>query len=168
MNFLEQLVGEWYSYRGYYVRTNVRVGPRERGGFEGELDVVAFHPETKEIVHVETSMDAVSWDKRRERYDKKFSRGRKYIPQLFPFAHGRPHQMAVFGFPRSMSVDDPLGPRVEVVLMPDLIHRIGSTLSEVRVESGAVPENYPLLRAMQFSLDYGGFLVGWGETRSRV
>jgi hypothetical protein len=64
MNFLEQLVGEWYSYQGYYVRTNVMVGPRDAGGYEGELDVVAFHPETREIVHVETSMDALSWDKR--------------------------------------------------------------------------------------------------------
>lgn len=42
MNFLEQLVSEWYSYRGFYVRENVRVGLRDRGGYQGELDVVAF------------------------------------------------------------------------------------------------------------------------------
>lgn len=58
MNFLEQPVSEWYAYQGYYVRENVRVSPRDRGGYKGELDVVAFHPETGELVHVETSMDA--------------------------------------------------------------------------------------------------------------
>src|SRR5690349_2182454 len=43
-NFLEQLVAEWYEFQGYFVRRNVRVGPRAGGGHAGELDVVAFHP----------------------------------------------------------------------------------------------------------------------------
>jgi len=44
MNHLEQLVTEWYEYRGYFVRRNVQVGPRLKGEYECELDVVAFHP----------------------------------------------------------------------------------------------------------------------------
>ena len=42
MNHLEQLVGEWYEYNGYFVRRNVRVEKRLKGGFEGELDVLLF------------------------------------------------------------------------------------------------------------------------------
>jgi len=32
INFLEQLAAEWYEFRGYFVRRNVRVGPRPKGG----------------------------------------------------------------------------------------------------------------------------------------
>ena len=41
-NFLEQLVREWYEYQGYFVRQNVNVGKRAKGGYECELDIVAF------------------------------------------------------------------------------------------------------------------------------
>ncbi len=47
MNFLEQLVAEWYAYKGYFVRTNIKFGKRIRGGYEGEMDVVAFDPKEK-------------------------------------------------------------------------------------------------------------------------
>lgn len=76
MNHLEQLVAEWYEYRGYFVRRNVQVGPRTKGGYECELDVVAFHPAQNHLVHIEPSMDADSWTKREKRYAKKFSAGR--------------------------------------------------------------------------------------------
>lgn len=35
-NFLEQLVAEWYEFRGYFVWRNINVGPRPKGGFESE------------------------------------------------------------------------------------------------------------------------------------
>lgn len=53
-NHLEQLAAEWYEYRGYFVRRNVRVGPRAQGGHEGELDIVAFDPRKVALVHIET------------------------------------------------------------------------------------------------------------------
>src|SRR5690242_17667960 len=84
VNFLEQLAAEWYEFQGYYVRRNVKVGPRARGGHEGELDIVAFHPERRHLVHVEPSTDSQSWEKREQRYKKKFAAGRRYIPGLFP------------------------------------------------------------------------------------
>ena len=43
-NYLEQLVAEWLEYQGYFVRRNVLVGKRAAGGYECELDVVAFNP----------------------------------------------------------------------------------------------------------------------------
>lgn len=82
-NYLEQLIAEWYEYKGYFVRRNVLVGKRAKGGYECELDVVAFHPEAKHLVHLEPSMDANSWAEREKRYRKKFDAGRKHIPQLF-------------------------------------------------------------------------------------
>ena len=44
MNHLETLTAEWLAYKGYFVRTGVKVGKREKGGWDGELDVVGFHP----------------------------------------------------------------------------------------------------------------------------
>lgn len=82
-NYLEQMVAEWYEYQGYFIRRNVLVSRRERGGFESELDVVAFHPGSRHLVHVEASMDFDSWDRRESRYAQKFSAGRRYIPELF-------------------------------------------------------------------------------------
>ena len=82
-NFLEQLVAEWYEFRGFYVRRNVKVGKRSKGGHEGELDVVAFHPVERRLVHVETSMDAENWEKRETKFSRKFKAGKTYIPSLF-------------------------------------------------------------------------------------
>lgn len=83
-NHLESLVAEWYEFRGYFVRRNVQVGKRPKGGYECELDIVAFNPEQGSLVQVEPSLDADSWAKRDARYQKKFGAGRKYIPGLFP------------------------------------------------------------------------------------
>ncbi len=82
-NYLEQLVSEWYEFKGYFVRRNIKVGKRAKGGYEGELDVVAFHPSKKHLVHIEPSLDAHRWDKREERFAKKFAAGRKHISKIF-------------------------------------------------------------------------------------
>jgi len=42
INFLEALISEWLEYKGMFVRNNVFVGPREKVGYECELDVVAI------------------------------------------------------------------------------------------------------------------------------
>ena len=42
VNFLEQLVAEWYEYRGYFIRRNVWVGKLAKGGYECELDIIDF------------------------------------------------------------------------------------------------------------------------------
>ena len=45
-NHLEQLIAEWYEFQGYFVRRNVLVGKRSKGGYECELDVIV--PEGEE------------------------------------------------------------------------------------------------------------------------
>ena len=42
-NHLEDLTAEWLEFNGYFVRKSVLVGRRDKGGWEGELDVVAVH-----------------------------------------------------------------------------------------------------------------------------
>ena len=167
MNFLDDLVSQWYSYQGYYVRTNVRVGPRALGGYEGELDVVAYKPDSNEVVHCETSMDALSWKKRRDRFQQKFERGKKYIPGLFNRQEMNIQQRAIFAYPRSTTLPNRLGSGIQIVLMPELIGQIINYFRKVRLGSAAVPENLPLIRAMQFAAQFGGIAPSRTQAATR-
>ena len=102
MNHLEQLTAEWFEYCGFFVRRSVRVGKLKRGGFAGEVDVVAYHPIQRRIIHVETSMDAMRWVDRKRRYAKKFQIGKRYVPGLFAGskATDRLDQVVLLGFER--------------------------------------------------------------------
>jgi len=160
MNYLEQLVSEWYEYRGYFVRRNVLVGKRMDGGWECELDVVAFHPEKKHLVQIEPSMDSNSWEKREQRYHKKFEAGRKYIPQLFAGIDLPDHieQIALFGLGSRANHPNLAGGHVW--LMSDLLTEITKVLRPLRVEMAAVSEQYPLLRTIQFMCQHERMLFG--------
>jgi hypothetical protein len=84
VNHLEQLVAEWLQYNQYFVRVSVPVGPRAKGGFEGELDVVGIDLANNHLIHVECSLDAASWEKREQKFTAKFERGRRFINAVFP------------------------------------------------------------------------------------
>jgi hypothetical protein len=150
MNHLEQLVSEWYEFQGYFVRRNVHVGRRPNGGWECELDVVAFHPTKKHLVHIEPSMDSNSWPKREERYLRKFEAGRKYIPELFAGIQipENIEQIALFGLGSKSNNTTLAGG--EVWLASDLLLKITETLRNLRIEKAAVSEQFPLLRTIQF------------------
>lgn len=153
-NFLEQLVTEWYEYRGYFVRRNVWVGKRGRGGFESELDIVAFNPKTRHLAHVEPSLDAESWEKRERRFRKKFDAGRKHIPGLFP-GFDLPdeiEQIAVLVF--ASKINHPTIGGGKVLLISDLMREILEDLSEKKIAANAVPEHHALLRTLQFVVEY--------------
>jgi hypothetical protein len=60
VNYLEQLLAEWYEFPGYFLRRNVLVGKRKKGGYDCELDIVGFDPVKRRLLHVEPSMDAAS------------------------------------------------------------------------------------------------------------
>lgn len=153
MNYLEQLAAEWYQFKNYFVRTNVWVGPRPNGGYECELDVVAFHPGRKHLVHIEPSMDAHSWAMREKRFAKKFEAGRKYIPDLFQGLDlpDEVEQIALLGFASKQNHEELAGG--EIMLVGELLNQILSELRHLKVASSAVPEGYPLLRTLQFVAD---------------
>ena len=153
-NHLEDLVAEWYQFQGFFVRRNIQVGKRLQGGYECELDIVAFHPEQKRLVHVEPSLDADSWEKREERYLKKFEAGRRYIPGLFPGINlpSPPEQIALFVFAGRGTRDAVGGGRI--VLIKDFMRDILTVVRERRVASAAIPEEYSLLRTLQFAAQY--------------
>lgn len=168
MNFLEQLVAEWYGYQGYFVRTNIKFAPRSRGGYGGEMDVICYKPETSEFIYIEASTDAYSWSKRKRRFEKKFTDARENYMSIFPFKqlHIRPRQIALVGFNQNSISQTAswksLAPNgspwgnigIEVIHMPDFLKQINTKLRNQNPQNDAVPETYPLLRAIQYSSFY--------------
>lgn len=153
-NYLEQLIAEWYEYKGYFVRRNVLVGKRAKGGYECELDVVAFHPEAKHLVHLEPSMDANSWAEREKRYQRKFDAGRKHIPQLFEGIEipTEIEQIAVLVFASKANRGTLGGGRL--MLIDELLQEIFRELRDKHLASSAIPEHLTVLRSFQFVAEY--------------
>lgn len=154
MNHLEQLLAEWYEYQGYFVRRNVLVGKRPKGGYDCELDIVAFHPEKKELLHVEPSMDADSWAVREKRYRQKFEAGQKHIPELFKGLDlpERIKQYAVFVFASKANHSELAGGTI--ILVDEILRDIAEDLADKKINSQAIPEQYSLLRSIQFVIHY--------------
>jgi len=150
INFLEQLVAEWYEYQGYFVRRNVFVGKRSKGGFECELDVVAFHPETKRLVQIEPSSDASSWEDREKRYKKKFDAGKKYIHKLFNGLDlpDEIEQIAVFVFRGKDKHKTISGGKI--IFLSELLTQIYQKVKGINPMQHAIPEQYVILRSFQF------------------
>ena len=152
-NHLESLVAEWYEFNGYFVRRNVQVGKRPEGGYEAELDVVAFDPGQRLLVQVEPSLDTKRWDIREARYTKKFDAGRKYIPRLFPnlVLPNKIDQIALFvhvGRARETIAGG------RVVPIAAFMEQIRAGIGDRKVGSAAIPEGFPLLRTLQFAAQF--------------
>lgn len=152
VNHLEQLVSEWLQYNGYFVRVSVQVGARAKGGFEGELDVVALNPVTQHLLHVECSLDALSAEKREERFVGKFERGRKYIKDAFKGIELPEvlEQVLVLQF-ASGNVRSIGG--VRLVTVREFVREMYEGLKGTSPSSKAVPSNLPLLRTIQLAAD---------------
>lgn len=153
-NFLEQLVSEWYEFEGYFVRRNIQVGRRSNGGYEGELDVVAFHPGKNHLVHIEPSMDCYSWEKREKWFSRKFSTGQKYIPKLFEGfclpADNEKIALLVFG---SAKGRQKLGGG-RLIMMDQFMNDVRKKLDDRKIRNAAIPEQFVILRSLQFAANY--------------
>lgn len=155
LNHLEELTTEWLNYNGYFTRTAIRVGRRALGGYDGELDVIGYHPDTKHFVHVECSMDALTWDKREQRFARKLELGREYASSHFK-GMGAPEefdQIVLHGFAGAATSHRSIGGG-RLVTSTELVAEIGCCIPRNSARS-AVPENFPLLRTLQLALMAG-------------
>ncbi|MBI2314153.1 MAG: hypothetical protein HYU77_16810 [Betaproteobacteria bacterium] len=149
-NHLETLIAQYYDWKGWVVRKNVKVGRRERGGYAGELDVVVYDPATGKVIHYEPSTDATTWEKRAAKYERKFKMGREYIykevlPWLKPDCELE--QIAVFfRVPQHRRVFQ----GAKVISIDELVKMIRDDIQKRgRVGKNAIPEQYDLLRTIQ-------------------
>jgi len=151
MNHLEKLISQYYEWQGYIVRSNIRVGRLAHGGWEGELDIVAYHPESKHLIHLEPSIDAHSWATREKRFRKKFTAGQKYIPtEVFPWVkkNTKIEQVAVL-----ITSSRPLLAGGTVISIDELVAKIKREVQDQGVMAkNAIPEELDLLRTIQYAV----------------
>ena len=136
------------------MHTNLKFGKLEKGGWAGEIDIAAFNPSTKELVHIEASTDAWTWKVRQARFAKKFDGATAHFKELFSFDVTSVSRIAVVGLtqpPKTVS----LGPGIEIWSILMLINLITSELVRRHPLRAAILENYPILRALQFGAHYG-------------
>ena len=158
MNFLESLAAEWYGYNGYFVRSNVRVLPLKHGGFGGELDVLAYSPKDSEFIHIETSSDALVSSEREKRMRRKFNLPHGEYEKAFNVKVDKVRKIAICG--SSYKSDGIRWGDIEVMTVQEFVRDITETLSQKEYLRAAVPESYPLLRAIQMST--------WATKKPRV
>ena len=151
MNHLERLIAQDYEWRGYIVRTNALVGRRPQGGYECELDICAYHPETHHLVHIEPSLDADPWEKRERRFAKKFNAGSKHIKStVFPWLNNSDHPIEQIAVLIASPRNHPQLAGGRVINLDDMVSRIRRRIIATGVMSkNAIPERFDLLRTMQ-------------------
>ncbi len=153
MEYLEQLVTEWYEYQGYFVRRGLWVGLESDGSYECVLDVVAFHPLRHHVVQIEPSLDLLSFDEKERHFQPKFDAGRRYLHRMFGVEpHSHIDQIAL------IVADEKLPHHVigggRIVLQANFLADILQHLSGVDSATAPVPEKWPLIRTLQLVSDY--------------
>lgn len=157
MEYLQRLAVEWYEYQGYFVHTDLWVGLESDGSRECELDLVAFHPTRRHLVHLEPSFDLLEWSERDRHFEPKFAAGRKYLHRLFgnePQVHLEQIALVVADeeLPRTVA-------GAHVLRMVDFLAKILEALCAFEMAEEVVPDQWPLLRTLQFVAAYRGRLA---------
>jgi hypothetical protein len=151
---LETLVAEWYEYSGFFVRSNPRTRKRPKGGWDVALDILAFSPSDSRLIHIVTSGDANSWQKRKNRFlKKKFILSQDEYESLIGSNIRIIERIAVVGWGRTKT-DLNWGEGIRVQLIPELLEEITTKLKKTSPLKQTVPESFPLLRAMQMALAF--------------
>lgn len=145
-------MAEYYDWSGYLVKRNIRVGKRPEGGWEMELDIIAFDPHTNHLIHAEPSLDSNSWARREERFKKKFDAGRKYIfSEVFTWLDpSTPVEQVAVLVSHSRDRESLAGGSVRTV--DNFVAEVRSKIRDRGLVSrNAIPEQFPLLRTMQLT-----------------
>lgn len=153
MSHLEDLIREYLEVNGYLVKQNTFVGARAGGGWEMELDIVAFHPIENDFVHFEPSLDAQSWEVREKRFKKKFDLAKKYVfDEMFPWLKQRGVPLRQFAVLVSNPKDKKTVGGGTIVSIDEVVAEILVFVQHRGVVAKhAIPEQFPMLRTLQLA-----------------
>jgi hypothetical protein len=158
MEYLERLVREWYEYQGYFVRDDLWVGLETDGSYECDLAVVAFHPTRRHVVHVEPSFDLLSWEEREQHFQTKFDAAGKYLHRIF----GTEPHLHIEHVALIVSNDRPRAHTIgggRMLLLCDFFAEIVQHLGRLDMAAAVVPDQWGLIRTLQFVAAYRERLV---------
>jgi len=152
-NFLEQLVAEWYEYNGFFVKRNFWYGEQGKGGGKPDMDVLAIHPRDKAFVHIETSGDMVALQKIFATISDKFENASDYYKKLVS-EDFKIERIAVIAATQEIdaSLKENRKTNFSTKTLLDLMREIVRELDDKNPASSMVPENWPILRGIQFAL----------------
>ena len=152
---LESLASEWYAIQGYFVRTNIKANRRVNGGWDNEIDVLAYSPSNGKLVHLECSWDALSWEKREERFvTKKFVFTDGQYAEIVGTMPISVQKRAIIGTSKSQPMKF-WGNDIEITTVPNFVAEISAEIKTRHPMRDVIPETYPCLRSFQFVLTYG-------------
>ena len=152
MSHLESLIVEYLDWQGYLVRRNTKVGRLKHGGWKMELDVIGYHPDKKDLVHYEPSVDAHAWDTREARFVKKFEAARQLIlTEVFSWLPAETPLRQIAIFPSHPKGRDTIAGG-QILSIDEFVAEVRSQVVKCGIASrSAISENYPLLRVLQLS-----------------
>lgn len=158
MNFLEEFVAEWYQYRGYFVLRNLKFGKREKGGWSGEIDILALCPRNMALRHIEVDGSAEGPAAIKDRMlKKKFVLSKQDYQDLLGMKlSAEVGKRVYFSFSRHPKIDlrtEAWG-GIKVITIPRFFDKLGVVFRETPPARATVPESLPLLRAAQFAIYY--------------
>ena len=158
MNYLEELISEWYEYNGYFLMRNIMVERRKNGGYDSEIDIIAFCPREKVVKHIETSSDSRSWKKRNERFATKFELGEKKIKELFEGIEINQIIQKEVILLSNNKKHETLG-GAELKLVSEYLKEIYDSLKKKKINQERVSEQFPLLRTIQLIGNYEEYVL---------
>lgn len=152
MEYLEQLVAEWYEYQGYFVRKGLWVGLQSDGSYECLLDVVAFHPVRHHIVQVEPSLDLLSFAEKERHFQPKFDAGRRYLHRMFGAdQHSHIEQVALIA---AGNIPHHTIGGGKILLQSDFLAQILGHFSGMDGAPEMVPAKWPIMSTLQLVADH--------------
>ena len=152
MSHLEDFIVEYYDWRRYLVKRNAKVGRLKHGGWEMELDVIAYHPHEQHLIHIEASLDAHPWGRREERFAKKFQAARRYVfSDIFTWLDPDTPMQQVAMLAAHPKGRDHLG-EATIQSVDEFVAEVRARIAQCGIAAkSAIPEQYPLLRVLQLS-----------------
>ena len=153
MNYLESLAAEFYEYKGNFVRRNVKTRKRPRGGYDVEIDVLAYQPKSKKLFHVETSGAATTWKSQREIIlKKKFDLSKEEYEAELSCKISKIKKVMIIGWAKTEQAY--FDQEIKVIPIPAFINEVADKLKGKIPTKQIVPEHYPLLRSIQMAQHY--------------
>ena len=156
-SFLDLLAAEWFSYRERYcTRVNVPLRKRAKGGHEGDADVIGIPPINSglPVIHVEASQAAQSLKTQLPVLKRKFEKAADDYRELTGVTIDEVKKIVIAGWAKELG-NDIKEPTLIVYTVPLFMKMVTDVLKGIDPWKNAIPETFPILRAIQYALWYG-------------